>query len=101
MKSRHYHKSEATKLIKAITRSGGGRVRITKHSKVRMNERNITMQDILCAFRNGKVIDDSELDIGTNCWKYKMVGNGIDNNDLTITVTINAKEKYVVIITVF
>lgn len=99
MKSRHYTKTEATRLIKVFSRNG--RVRNTGHAKKRMRERDITMQDVLCVFRNGSVLDDPELDIRTHLWKYNIIGNGIDVNDLSVTVGIDAKAKCITVITVF
>ena len=94
-----YTKSQATQLIKSIARNGS--VRPTKHSKQRMQERNITMQDVLSAFRNGRVINEPELDIRTNRWKYNITGNGIDAKNITVTTDINEKENFILIITVF
>lgn len=59
------------------------------------------MQDILCAFGNGKVIDEPELDIRSNRWKYNITGNGIDIRNIRVTTDINEKENYILIITVF
>lgn len=99
MTVRYYINSEATRLIKEFTRSGS--VRSTGHVKKRMKERNITMPDILCAIRNGKVTEDPELDIKTNLWKYNIIGNAVDFNNLTATVVIDAKVKCITLITVF
>ena len=94
-----YTKFQATSLIKKIVKSGF--IRTTKHAKDRMKERDITNQDILWAFKYGKVIDEPEPDIKTGYWKYKIIGNAIDSDDLKITVVINEKENYLLVITVF
>lgn len=98
MTSRHYAKSEATRLIKGFSRLG--RVRNTRHAKKRMKERDITTQDVLCVFRNGRVLDNPTLDIRTNLWKYNIIGNGIDLNNLVVTVAIDSKAKSITVITV-
>ncbi len=94
-----YTKSQATRLIKSIAQNGS--VRPTKHSRQRMKERGISMQDILCVFKNGRVFSDPELDIKTNRWKYNITGNGVDIKNITITTDINNKENYILVITVF
>ncbi|GBE05368.1 hypothetical protein BMS3Abin10_00993 [bacterium BMS3Abin10] len=99
MASRHYTKSEATRLIKDFSRTG--RVRNTKHAKTSMKERDITMQDVLCVFRNGAVVDNPDLDIKTNLWKYNIIGNSIDLDNVVVTVAIDSKAKSITVITVF
>ncbi|HDZ61569.1 MAG TPA: DUF4258 domain-containing protein [Nitrospirae bacterium] len=99
MKPKYYTKAQATRLIKEFSRIGS--VRLTKHAKGNMAKRDITMQDVLCAFRNGKVIDNPELDINTNLWKYRFIGNGIDTDTLVVITVIDARTKCVTIITVF
>ncbi len=99
MSSKYYSISEATRIIKEYARNKS--IRNTTHAKKRMAERSITMQDLLCVFRNGRVGKTPELDVKTNRWKYKITGNGIDDNDLTVVVAIDTKSKYIVIITVF
>lgn len=99
MKAGYYNKSQATRLIKQFARIGS--IGNTGHAKKRMKERNISMQDILSVFRNGRVIKEPELDIRTNLWKYNIIGNGIDDNNLTVTTVIDAKAKRITIITVF
>jgi len=94
-----YTKLQATRLIKLISRNGS--VRPTKHSRQRMQERDISMQDILHAFSTGKVIADPELDIKTNRWKYNITGNGIDIKNITVATDIHEQENYLAIITVF
>ncbi len=93
-----HSKAVAARLIKSIARSGS--VRTTKHAVSRMGQRDISMQDILCAFSNGHVIASPELDIKTNRWKYTITGNGIDVKGIKIITDINDEENYLLIITV-
>ncbi len=97
--SKRYSKIEATRLIKRIARNGI--VSPTIHAKERMSQRNISMQDILYAIRNGKVTGETKLDSDTKQWKYKFVGNGIDIKNITIIINIYDKQERVVIVTVY
>ena len=96
-----YTKLQATQLIKIISSSSSGRVFPSRHAKDMMKERNISMQDILWAFKYGKVLDPPEPNINTGDWKYKIVGNGIDIDNLSVVVTINEEKQHLIIITVF
>ena len=97
----HHSKSEASKLIKDIARSKDGKIDLSNHIKERMKERKVDMLDILCAFRNGRILEDPELDINNNEWKYKFVGNNVDGNNLSIITNIFADERRITLITVF
>ncbi len=96
-----YTKLQATQLIRIIASSSSGRIFPSNHAKKMMGKRDISNQDILRAFKYGKVIDEPEPDIRTGEWKYKIVGNGIDIDNLSVVVTINEDEQYLIIITVF
>jgi hypothetical protein len=94
-------KSEATRLIKAIARDKEGMVNVRSHAKKRMKERNVDMLDVLCAFRNGRILEAPEWDTGHNEWKYKFTGNNVNGEAIAIVTNINKKEKQIVLITVF
>ncbi len=94
-------KSEAARLIKAIARDNKGMVNVRSHAKRRMKERNIDMLDILCAFRNGRIIETPEWDKDHNEWKYKFTGNNVEGDPITIITNINKKNKQIVLITTF
>jgi len=96
-----HNKSEATKLIKAIARDKEGMVNVRSHAKKRMKERNVDMLDILCAFRNGRILETPEWDIDHNEWKYKFTGNNVDGDPIAIITNIDEKKKQIVLVTVF
>ena len=96
-----HSKSEATRLIKAIARDKDGMINVRSHAKKRMKERNADMLDILCAFRNGRIIEAPEWDADHNEWKYKFTGNKVDGETIAIIVNINENKKQLVLITVF
>jgi hypothetical protein len=97
--SKRHSKADATRIIKRIARNGI--VSPTIHAGERMNQRNISMQDILFAIRNGKVIKEPKFDGDAKQWKYKFVGNGIDVKSLTIIINIYDKQERIVIVTVY
>ncbi len=96
-----YTKSQAARLIRSISNDPAGSFRSTKHARDMMKDRKISTQDIRHVFKNGKVLDEPEIDIKTGNWKYRIIGNGIDNDNLTVVVVINNDENYLGIITVF
>ena len=101
IKRTKHNKSEASRLIKTIARDKDGMVNVRSHAKKRMKERNVDMLDILCAFRNGKVLDDPKWDKDHNEWKYKFTGNNVEGDPITIITNINEKNKQIVLITAF
>ena len=94
-----YTKLRATRLIKEISQKGS--IRTSGHAKKQMKLRNISTQDILWAFKHGKVFDEPEPHIKSGNWLYKIIGSGIDNASLEVVVDINEQENYLNIITAF
>ena len=94
-----YTKSQATRLIKKISKEGS--TRPSPHAKKQMKKRHISTQDILQAFKNGRIFDEPEPHIKTGNWLYKILGNGIDNSSLQVVVHINEKENYLLVISAY
>ncbi len=53
-----YTKTQATHVIKDISRDPKGSFRSTNHARDKMKELNISTQDIRHIFKNGKVLDE-------------------------------------------
>lgn len=62
----------------------------TSHFKERMAQRKVSMQDVIYILKNGAILDEPELDIKINRWKYKVEGKTIDGEPLVIVVGLEA-----------
>ncbi len=77
----------------------GGRVRITGHCRERMAERNVGDADITSAFETGAV-DDAQWNEKFNEWRYRILGQDVEGDDLSVLVTFEG-DTLISFITVF
>jgi hypothetical protein len=79
-----------------------GRVTYTAHCRdVRMPERNVTTQDVLCVLDPDNVSDYAEWSDEHSHWKYKVEGSDLDDDDLTAVFFIIESPLTARVITVF
>lgn len=79
-----------------------GTVRETWHSKNDRSYRNVSMDDIQHMLRNAwKLKGKPAWDTEHANWKYKVVGEDIDDEELTLVITVNANELFILVITKF
>jgi hypothetical protein len=75
-------------------------MRTTTHCRERMDERDVTVDDILHSTLRGK-IETVEWDSDYQNWKCKVKGTDVDGNELAVIVSICEQEEWALCITVF
>jgi len=90
---------EATKVISDIVRHGGEIV-LSRHCRNRMNERNLSMHDLLAVLLNGVVEGSSEYSKEHEQYRYKVTGQTIDSGKAT-AVTVILNHRSILIVTVY
>ncbi|MBI5886546.1 MAG: DUF4258 domain-containing protein [Deltaproteobacteria bacterium] len=89
-----YAKSQAVKLIRKNLVNGG--VATTAHFRQRMEQRKVSMQDVIYLLKTGSIFDEPELDMKVNQWKYKVEGKTIDGASLAIVVALEADKNILI-----
>lgn len=82
-----YSRSEALKILKQHLNDG--KILPSKHFRERLRERNLSMQDVLCAIKKGRITEEPELDIKIGNWKYRVRGKTVDENPIIVVAAIN------------
>ena len=77
-----------------------GCIKLSKHCRKRMLERNVTMDDILYVLMWGDVIEIKE-NIECQNWECKVKGTDTDGNELFFLAALNEHERSVLCITVY
>ena len=72
---------------------------LSKHCRMRMRERNVTMDDISHVLMWGEVLNVQNIPC-ENCFKCEVKGKDFDDEDLTVHVSV-VEEKKTIIITVY
>lgn len=72
----------------------------SKHCREKMQERSVTMEDILNVLMWGNV-NNSKKDDNYDNWKMEIEGNDLDGDKLTVQVAVNEAERAIFIITVY
>jgi hypothetical protein len=75
---------EATEVLRALTASPGFGIRLTRHARDRMDERNIGLQDVHECLETGSVVS---VEAGHNPGQEKWKVQGVDCEQ-TLTVAI-------------
>ena len=71
------------------------------HVKQRMEERDISIRDVLNIIDSGKINDPPEYDNEHENYTYRIIGKDIDGKKRTLVVGINQKEEMLELITVY
>ena len=93
-----YSKREALKLIRRIVREG--KVILSKHARQRMQDRNVTAEDISFSIKNGIINTEPEIHIKTGRWNYRVEGKDINERAIRLLVDIYEEEVIIIILTV-
>ncbi len=73
-------------------------VKITKHARNRMKERNITRRHVLSCLRKGRVVEGPYRDVH-GCWRCTMV-RAVSGMDVSAAVAVSFEDEAIVV-TVF
>ncbi|MBW1940229.1 MAG: DUF4258 domain-containing protein [Deltaproteobacteria bacterium] len=87
-------KNQAKEIIREVTKHGC--FMLSKHCRLRMSERNVTMEDIIHVLKWGEVLTIQETPYENN-FKCKIKGKDFDDEDLTIHASIIEKKRTVII----
>lgn len=82
-----YSRSDALKILKQHLNDG--KILPSRHFKERLLERKLSMQDVVCAIKKGRITEEPELDIKIGNWKYRVRGKTIDEDPVIIVAAIN------------
>jgi len=91
-------KRQAQELIGRFTKKGG--TALTNHFKGRMEERGVSIDDVLGVLNWGEVTDLSLNPDHCN-WECKVVGKDLDGEPLTLKVGIDENRRILILVTVF
>jgi hypothetical protein len=72
-----------------------------RHMKERMEERNISISDVMNIVDAGKINGPPEYDDKYGCYEYHIAGRDLDGKKRTLIVGINEKEEVLELITVY
>lgn len=93
-----YSKREALKLIRRIVQEG--KVILSKHARQRMQERKVTVEDILFIVKNGIINTEPEIHIKTGRWTYRVEGKDLDERSIHLLVDIYEEDVIIIVLTV-
>ena len=91
------HINQVKSTLREIARLGC--IKLTRHCRARMKERQVTTDDFLHLLLWGKIVNVEE-DQETKNLKCEVQGKDIDGDDLTLHIAILVKENSVLCITV-
>ena len=74
-------------------------ISLTAHVRIRMRQRNFTMDDIRRVLLKGIVSPHAEWDETSCNWKYKISGRDYDNQPLALVVVIEPSIYRITVIT--
>ena len=90
----------AQRLVRDIAEDSS-RVKITTHARQRMRERKITMAQVFCCLKNGRISEPPARDVTGN-WKFNIcVMSAGDLITAAVALDNKGNGNYAVIITVF
>ena len=78
-----------------------GQIVYKKHFKKRMDERDVTLQDIIYLVETGKVKGEPEWNNDYDEYNYCISGEDIEGIELTVIISISTENEELNLITVF
>ncbi len=79
-----------------------GEVKLSAHLRhERMGERTINAEDIRVALRNGEILRAPEWEENYQNWKYRLEGQDLVGEELTVVTIIITKDLKLIIVTAF
>lgn len=79
-------RNDALKAIRGHLNDGF--MALTVHFRDMMKKRRYSMLDVTHAIKNGVIYTEPEKDVRTGEWKYKIEGQSVDGEPLTVVVSI-------------
>lgn len=70
-----------------------------KHIKESMMKRNFTASDVLKVLSTGKLIKKGEFDDNYQNWKYRIEGEDVEGEKLTLIFSLTKEEDAIILIT--
>jgi hypothetical protein len=71
------------------------------HFKKRMDERNVSLQDVIFLIETGEAREEPEWSNDYNEYNYYIEGNDIEGDNLTVKIALSTKNEEIIFITVF
>ncbi len=93
-----YSKREALKLIRRIAQEG--KVILSRHAQQRMQERNVTAEDISFSIKNGIINAEPEIHIKTGRWTYRVEGKDVNERVMSLLIDVYEEDVIIIILTV-
>jgi len=88
--------------IKAARRYlNDGQITWKPHMKQRMEERNISIRDVLAIIDGGRINDEPEYDEEHGNYEYHIIGRDVEGKKRTLIVGIDENEETLELITVY
>jgi hypothetical protein len=76
-----------------------GQIVYKQHFKERMDQRNISLQDVINAVENGKITKRPEWNNTYHEYNYFITGEDIEGVELTLKVAISTKDEMLIFLT--
>ncbi|WP_353958754.1 DUF4258 domain-containing protein [Zwartia vadi] len=92
--------ANALRIVRALA-AVSANIYASSHAKLRMQQRNITLKQVLCRLRSGFILESAHLDIKGD-WRLTM-RHSVAGDDVKVAVALKqgTRGRMIVVITVF